>query len=246
METSAEKLHKILKEEKRKSKKKKSKHRRSSRGEKRKRRVSSRDIRSVSEEWYPALPNTTTAFLDQKCSLVRLFEGPGRTEEHSQHHSNHHSLSFVSTDAPDNSRGRFNDDPVDSSPQRAESSKGKGVHDDKTNDDQSLEKAKHRRMSSSASSEHSCKSDWYANNLASQSHISSYRRSDSGRYGSTEQGDEKNKATRRSDGRDNRYSTDASLNSKGSAGGSKELSTNLLDIFSQIAQFEEKCFKLKK
>ncbi|XP_055799632.1 tetratricopeptide repeat protein 14-like [Salvelinus fontinalis] len=306
VEMSAEKLRKILKEEKRmkkkrtissstslsstsssdhssswcrKSKTKKRKHRRSSQGEKRKRKVLSRDDRSVSEEWYPAPPNTTTSFLDQKCSLVRLFEGPERTEEHSQPHSkgrhrSHHSLSLVSTDAPDNSRGRFEDDPVDSSPQRAESSKGKGVRDDKTSDEEvnereasrghwksqgqadqsipqevlsSLEKAKHRRMSSSASSEHSCKSDWYANDLTSQSHISSYRRSDSGRYGSTEQGDVKNKATRRSDGRDNRYSTDASLNGKGSAGGNKELSTNLLDIFSQIAQFEkEKYFQAEK
>lgn len=264
------------------SKKKKSKHRRSSRGEKRKRRVSSRDNRSVSEEWYPAPPNTTTttSFLDQKCSLVRLFEGPERTEEHSQPHSkgrhrSHHSLSLVSTDAPDNSRGRFEDDPVDGSPQQAESSKGKGVCDDKTSDEEvnereayrghwksqgqedqsipqevlsSLEKAKLRRMSSSASSEHSCKSDRYANDLTSQSHIFSHRRSYSGRYGSTEQGDEKNKATRRSDGRDNSAKlTDASLNGKGSAGGNKALSANLLDIFSQIAQFEkEKCFKPKK
>uniref|UniRef100_A0A674CMK8 Tetratricopeptide repeat domain 14 n=1 Tax=Salmo trutta TaxID=8032 RepID=A0A674CMK8_SALTR len=262
------------------SKKKKSKHRRSSRGEKRKRRVSSRDNRSVSEEWYPAPPNTTTtSFLDQKCSLVRLFEGPERTEEHSQPHSkgrhrSHHSLSLVSTDAPDNSRGRFEDDPGDSSPHQAESSQGKGVRDDKTSDEvnereayrghwksqgqedqsipqevlSSLEKAKLRRMSSSASSEHSCKSDRYANDLASQSHIFSHRRSYSGRYGSTEEGDEKNKATRRSDGRDNSAKlTDASLNGKGSAGGNKALSTNLLDIFSQIAQFEkEKCFKPKK
>uniref|UniRef100_A0A674CP09 Tetratricopeptide repeat domain 14 n=1 Tax=Salmo trutta TaxID=8032 RepID=A0A674CP09_SALTR len=272
VETSAEKLRKILKEEKSWSP--------ISPREKRKRRVSSRDNRSVSEEWYPAPPNTTTtSFLDQKCSLVRLFEGPERTEEHSQPHSkgrhrSHHSLSLVSTDAPDNSRGRFEDDPGDSSPHQAESSQGKGVRDDKTSDEvnereayrghwksqgqedqsipqevlSSLEKAKLRRMSSSASSEHSCKSDRYANDLASQSHIFSHRRSYSGRYGSTEEGDEKNKATRRSDGRDNSAKlTDASLNGKGSAGGNKALSTNLLDIFSQIAQFEkEKCFKPKK
>uniref|UniRef100_A0A8C8GEX1 S1 motif domain-containing protein n=1 Tax=Oncorhynchus tshawytscha TaxID=74940 RepID=A0A8C8GEX1_ONCTS len=293
VETSAEKLRKILKEEKRyihtnpserKSKKKKRKHRRSSRGKKHQ-QVSSRDNRSVAddeEEWYPAPPNTSASFLDQKSSVVRPFEGPERTEEGSQPPSkgrshSYHSLSSVS-DAPDNSR--FEDDPFDASPQRAEGSKGKGVRGDKTSDgdvkdregsrgqrkrqgqeDQSgpqdvpssLEKVKHRRMSSSsAGSEHSRKSDQYTNDLPSQSHISTYRRSDSGKYGSTERGDKKEqeRGTRRSDGGDYRSSTDATRNGKGSsAGGSqkKELPTNLLDLFSQIAQFEkEKCVKPKK
>uniref|UniRef100_A0A8C7VYN7 S1 motif domain-containing protein n=1 Tax=Oncorhynchus mykiss TaxID=8022 RepID=A0A8C7VYN7_ONCMY len=274
VETSAEKLRKILKEEKRyihtnpserKSKKKKRKHRRSSRGKKHQ-QVSSRDNRSVAddeEEWYPAPPNTSASFLDQKSSVVRPFEGPESTEEGSQPPSkgrshSYRSLSSVS-DAPDNSR--FEDDPFDASPQRAEGSKGKGVRGDKTSDGDVKEregsrgqrKIKHRRMSSSsAGSEHSRKSDQYTNDLPSQSHISTYRRSDSGKYGSTERGDKKEqeRGTRRSDGGDYRSSTDATRNGKGSsAGGSqkKELPTNLLDLFSQIAQFEkEKCVKPKK
>ncbi|XP_041704935.1 tetratricopeptide repeat protein 14-like isoform X2 [Coregonus clupeaformis] len=315
VETSAEKLRKILKEEKRmkkkrkrsssstssssssssdrsssgrrKSKKKNRKHRRSSRGKKHQQRVSSRDNRSVAdeeEEWYPAPPNTSASFLDQKSSVVRPFEGPERTEEYSQPRSkgrNHsyHSLSSVSTDAPDNSR--FEDDPFDASPQRAEGSKGKGVCGEKTSDGDvnereregsrgqrksqgqelqsgpqdvpsSLGKVKHRRMSSSsAGSEHSRKSDQYANDLPSQSHISTSRRSDSGKYGSTERGDKKglNRGTRRSDG-DYRSSTDTTRNGNGSSAEGnqkKELPTNLLDLFSQIAQFEkEKCVKPKK
>ncbi|XP_029606989.1 tetratricopeptide repeat protein 14 isoform X2 [Salmo trutta] len=304
VETSAEKLRKILKEEKRmkrkqkrssssssssssdrsssgrrKSKKKKRKHRRSSRGKKQQ-PVSSRDNRSVAddeEEWYPAPPNTSASFLDQKSSVVRPFEGPERTEEGSQPPSkgrshSYRSLSSVS-DAPDSSR--FEDDPFDASPQRAEGSKGKDVRDgdvkeregsrgqrkSQGQEDQSgpqdvpssLEKVKHRRMSSSsAGSEHSRKSDQYTNDLPSQSHISTYRRSDSGKYGSTERGDKKEqeRGTRRSDGGDYRSSTDATRNGKGSsAGGSqkKELPTNLLDLFSQIAQFEkEKSVKPKK
>ncbi|KAK6309015.1 hypothetical protein J4Q44_G00204780 [Coregonus suidteri] len=269
----------------RKSKKKNRKHRRSSRGKKHQQRVSSRDNRSVAddeEEWYPAPPNTSASFLDQKSSFVRPFEGPERTEEYSQPRSKgrNHSLSSVSTDAPDNSRGRFEDGPVDGSPQRAESSKGKGVCGEKTSDGDvnereregsrgqrksqgqelqsgpqdvpsSLGKVKHRRMSSSASSEHSCKSDQYANDLPSQSHISTSRRSDSGKYGSTERGDKKglNRGTRRSDG-DYRSSTDTTRNGNGSSAEGnqkKELPTNLLDLFSQIAQFEkEKCVKPKK
>ncbi|KAK6309014.1 hypothetical protein J4Q44_G00204770 [Coregonus suidteri] len=278
VETSAEKIAK--------SKKKNRKHRRSSRGKKHQQRVSSRDNRSVAdeeEEWYPAPPNTSASFLDQKSSVVRPFEGPERTEEYSQPRSkgrNHsyHSLSSVSTDAPDNSR--FEDDPFDASPQRAEGSKGKGVCGEKTSDGDvnereregsrgqrksqgqelqsgpqdvpsSLGKVKHRRMSSSsAGSEHSRKSDQYANDLPSQSHISTSRRSDSGKYGSTERGDKKglNRGTRRSDG-DYRSSTDTTRNGNGSSAEGnqkKELPTNLLDLFSQIAQFEkEKCVKPK-
>uniref|UniRef100_A0A6Q2XVH3 S1 motif domain-containing protein n=1 Tax=Esox lucius TaxID=8010 RepID=A0A6Q2XVH3_ESOLU len=301
VETSAEKLRKILKEEKRKrkrssssstssssssdrsssshrkSKKKKRKHRRSSRGGKRQQRVSSRGNWSAAddeEEWYPAPPNTSASFLDPKSSRYRSFDVPNRTEEHSQHYSKHrsqthsqHSLPSVSTNAPDN-RGRFEDDPFDISPLRAECSKGKGICD-KTGDGEvngremeasrgrkksqechfgpqeiprSSEKDKNSRTSST-SSEHSSKSS--RNDLPSQSRISTYRRSDSGRYGITERDkEEENRGIRRSDGGDNRSSPYTSRNGKSSAGGSqkKELPSNLLDLFSQIAQFEkEKC-----
>ncbi|KAF3690599.1 Tetratricopeptide repeat protein 14 [Channa argus] len=90
--TSADKLRKILKEEKRsssssssssrrRSKKKKKKKRRSERGSKRHRRISSRESRRSEEgkskmerkekdedevEWYPAPPNTSATFLNQK------------------------------------------------------------------------------------------------------------------------------------------------------------------------------------
>ncbi|KAL1022401.1 hypothetical protein UPYG_G00026420 [Umbra pygmaea] len=322
VETSAEKLRKILKEEKRmkrkrkrssssstsfsssssersssgrRKSKKKRKWRRSSRGEKRRTRISSKDNKSVAddeEEWYPAPPNTSASFLNLKTSTVRPFDVPDTTEDQGQHHSkgrnyfrSHCSLSSVSTDALDNSRGRFEEDPFDISPQRAEGSKGKGEGSkgeggrDKNGDGEvngrvrdreasrgkrksqeghtvpqevssSSEKAKNRRTSSSASSEHSSKSS--QSNLPSQSCVSIYSLSDIGGYGSTEQAikKEENRAVQRYDGGDKyRSSPYTSGNGKGSAaeGKKKVLPTNLLDLFSQIAQFEkEKCIKLKK
>ncbi|KAJ7992892.1 hypothetical protein DPEC_G00266790 [Dallia pectoralis] len=307
VETSAEKLRKILKEEKRmkrrrkrssssstspssssdrsssghRKSKKKRKHRRSSGGGKCQRRVSSRDNRNVTgneEEWYPAPPNTSASFLDQKPGVFDVSDRPEEEPDQrpSKTRNSAHSLNSstsVSANAPDN-RGRFEDDPFDLSPLRADGSKEKGIWDKASGREvngreretsrgrrvsqedhigpqeipRSSEKDKNRRTSSSTSSEHSSKSS--RNDLPSLSRISTSRRSDSGSYCSADRDNrEENRGIRRSDGGDYRSPPYSSRNGKARAGGSqkKELPSNLLDLFSQIAQFEkEKCIKPQK
>ncbi|XP_060797147.1 tetratricopeptide repeat protein 14 isoform X2 [Neoarius graeffei] len=279
VETSAEKLRKILKEEKRmkkkrkrsdstsdtssssdsssddlssrkKTKKRKHKRRRSSHsGKKHKQRVSSRD--EEEEEHYPVPANTSASFINEKQTLVKLLDGENRAEHQRVSHKK-------------SKEGRFEDDPFTRSPE-TEDRKAKGQHEclsglndrdkDKyrdrrrSEDDQSarLESCRSSHItscrkdsSSSAYSETSRKSDsrdFDACNSSSRtfdsrnSHSSDSRRSDSYKSGSHGRSEVR-------DGNDRRLSSnDGSKASEGNQ--KKNLPSNLLDIFNQIAEFEK-------
>ncbi|XP_028856370.1 tetratricopeptide repeat protein 14 isoform X2 [Denticeps clupeoides] len=303
VETSAEKLRKILKEEKRmkrkrrrsssssssssssdatsssssrqKSKKKKHKRRHSSHShKKRQRRVSSHGYRSDeedAEESYPAPANTSASFINQKHAVAQLFE-----DERSQGMSKS-SGSFCASSAAEvleDSRGRFEDDPFECSPCPAEPGKAKDRHGDKCLGSKPLERdvngrervahsdhrksdtphmvckkrvsstsesSAHRRYSSSsAGSEYSHKSETQSRDIHSQG-MSSHRWSDADKKESRD--------SRRSEGNGHRSCNDYSQKSRrfSEGGQKKELPSNLVDIFSQIAQFEkEKSTKQKK
>ncbi|XP_006637523.2 tetratricopeptide repeat protein 14 isoform X1 [Lepisosteus oculatus] len=119
------------------------------------------------------------------------------------------------------------------------------------------EKKRHRKYSSSsAGSEYSRKSDRYIKTKDCSSQGYSYSRSESSRYDSVETGNRKSGLKieeemqgPRSERDESQSSTGRSENGKESAEGNvkKNLPSNLLDIFSQIAQFErEKSIKQKK
>ncbi|KAF7703137.1 tetratricopeptide repeat protein 14 [Silurus meridionalis] len=275
-ETSAEKLRKILKEEKRmkkkrkrsdstsetssssdssnddlscrkKNKKRKHKRRRSSHSAKKhKHKASSRDD---DEEHYPVPANTSASFINEKQSLVKLFDGAeNRRTSHEK-----------------SREGRFEDDPFSRSPE-TEDRKGKGqtecfsqlnvrdkdaFRDRKRSEDEhstrpescrsSRVSSSRKDSSSSAHSETSRKSDLRdfdsrksSSRTSRNSHSSDSRRSDcynSGSHGRSEVKEGNN-------GHDRRLSS--SDGSKASVGNlKKNLPTNLLDIFNQIAEFQK-------
>ncbi|XP_066564935.1 tetratricopeptide repeat protein 14 [Amia ocellicauda] len=119
-----------------------------------------------------------------------------------------------------------------------------------------LEKIRPRKYSSSsAGSEYSHKSDRYVNTKDYSSQGCSNSRSNSDRYDSVGIGDKKQayqieeevQNFRRSDRHESRLSKHRLHNDKESAEAKRNLPSNLLDIFSQIAEFEkEKCTNSKK
>ncbi|KAK9967811.1 hypothetical protein ABG768_002177 [Culter alburnus] len=243
VETSAEKLRKILKEEKRmkkkrkrstssstssdmssttsddspstsrkKSKKRKHKHRRSSRGSKKhKRRVSSCSDKTAEDDWFPAPANTSASYINQKQSITKLISEGEQSWGKSQH---------------EDSRGRL-EDVIDRSPDNAKYGSrlgGPDVNCEVYRTQSTLERARSRKDSSSSNqSEYSHKSDRYSKEYSSQGR----KRSESER-GRNEKMD---RAERNSRDQDGRKSSVGTLK--------KELPSNLLDIFSQIAEFEK-------
>ncbi|XP_051765687.1 tetratricopeptide repeat protein 14 isoform X2 [Ctenopharyngodon idella] len=243
VETSAEKLRKILKEEKRmkkkrkrstssstssdtssttgddspstsrkKSKKRKHKHRRSSRGSKKhKRRVSSCSDKTAEDDWFPAPANTSASYINQKQSITKLISEGEQSWGKSRH---------------EDGRGRL-EDVIDRSPENAKYGSrlgGPDVNCEVYRTQSTSERARSRRDSSSSNqSEYSHKSDRYSRECSSQGR----KRSESER-GRNEKMD---RAERNSRDQDGRKSSVGTLK--------KELPSNLLDIFSQIAEFEK-------
>uniref|UniRef100_A0A671SUF2 S1 motif domain-containing protein n=1 Tax=Sinocyclocheilus anshuiensis TaxID=1608454 RepID=A0A671SUF2_9TELE len=253
VETSAEKLRKILKEEKRmkkkrkrstssstssdtsstssddssstsrkKSKKRKHKRRRSSHGSKKhKRRASSCSDKTVDDdiEWFPAPANTSASYIDQKQSISKLISEGEQSWEKSR---------------CEDGRGRL-DDAIDRSlenlkhgAQSEASRPGRpdvnGEVTDQHRTQSISECARNRRDSSSTQSEYSQKSDRYSKEFSLQGR----KRSESERGGN----EKMDKGERNShDQDDGRKSSGGSLK--------KDIPSNLLDIFSQIAEFEK-------
>ncbi|XP_035509081.1 tetratricopeptide repeat protein 14 [Morone saxatilis] len=294
----------------RRSKKKKKKRRRSERGSKRHRRISSRDSRrseGKSEkdrkeeeeeeevEWYPAPPNTSGTFLNQK-------GGPGfgeRDEEvveeknpEEKRITQLYSLSAASDDEESDSsrrerkrrdreegatkrkKGSLSRSPErrsksrerkDKSRERGKGDNRKDRRDSDSKRRSSLEEISKRRVScSSAESEYSrksnFKSEYLGNSGSAPKHVESRMRHDSskrnsfdgGRYENIEEArrekDRKGKVEeerRRSDGGNSKRlegvgnHKQSGLTSVAGERAKKDLPTNLLDIFNQIAQFEK-------
>ncbi|KAL4630751.1 tetratricopeptide repeat protein 14 isoform X2 [Arapaima gigas] len=258
----------------RKSKKRKRKRRRSSRSrKKRHRRVSSRD-KSVGskEEWYPAPANTSASFINQKQEVARLLDEQSLPDGSggSQSRRSRPSISSSSLEVMDDSRGRFEDDPFDGAPQQMERGRGKGDGSlvspggresgprerkwscgdrevlgaqrkesySRPREQESPGKTRNKRHSSSSSSVAGPESSHRP-----ESHADGYKRSDSCRYGGG-MGESRDRLY--PDEQDSRASGDRSQNGMVSSQGSgrKNLPPHLLDIFSQIAQFEKE--KLNK
>ncbi|KAJ8374302.1 hypothetical protein SKAU_G00048820 [Synaphobranchus kaupii] len=296
VETSAEKLRKILKEEKRmkrkrrrsssssstssnssssssssssasssssrrKSKKRRRKHRRtSSSRKKRHHRVSSRDDRSIDgkEECYPAPANTSASFLSQKQEVAKLLGERERSEDRSRLHAKGRrsrlSASSPSVEIADDGRGRFDDDPFIGS---GESTGAKDWCEDFrhlaspwSHDGRPGERRLSGREKEEAGVQRrpSTRSDWPAKEYPAQG--GSRRGSDGSRCEHPSSADGKMESARTSDRNERALSGDGrSRNGQGTSGenSKKGLPTNLLDIFSQIAEFEkEKCMKVKK
>ncbi|XP_020510878.1 tetratricopeptide repeat protein 14 isoform X1 [Labrus bergylta] len=284
----------------RRSKKKKKKRRRSERGSKRHSRISSRESRRSEEgksergrkekeedevEWYPAPPNTSATFLNQR-------GGPGSGEEEEVEEkdaedrriSQLYSLSGASDDEESDSshKERKRRDREESkagkkknseergrgSSERRNKSKDRGKEDNRRDSDSkrrsSLDGDRKRKVScSSADSEYlrrsGSKSEYLANSASKHPesrgrHDSPRRNSfDGGRYENRGRGgiqeaeetrgekdsfkgkpeEESSRSEERGSGNHKNKKSDFPVRPK------KELPTNLLDIFSKIAQFEK-------
>ncbi|XP_039667341.1 LOW QUALITY PROTEIN: tetratricopeptide repeat protein 14 [Perca fluviatilis] len=328
-QTSAEKLRKILKEDKRmkkkrkrsassssssstfsrnsspsssssssrrRSKKKKKKRRRSERGSKRHRRISSvrseegkseKDRKEKEEdevEWYPAPPNTSATFLNQK-------GGPGfgeRDEEEvvekdaeDRRICQLYSLSAASEDGESDSsrRDRKRGDREESRRKRKTTKEKRSRErigtrikeklQERTSDSKKKENENEKwscsRCLASFQTKSSLKSEYLGNSGSASKHVESRMRHDSSRWNSFDGGRYENKGweeireqeeakrdcrkgkveDERSDA-GNRKSSEGAGNHKRSSLTSvpverpkKDLPSNLLDIFNQIAQFEK-------
>lgn len=209
-----------------KSKKQKRKRRRSSHGSKKhKRRVSSCSDKTAEDnkEWFPAPANTSASYIDQKQSISKLISEGEQSWEKSR---------------CEDGRGRL-DDAIDRSlenlkhgAQSEASSLGRpdvnGEVRDRHRTQSTSECARNRRDSSS--SEYSQKSDRHSKEFSAQGR----KRSESERGGNEKMDRGERNSRDQNDGRR-------------SSGGSqtKEIPSNLLDIFSRIAEFEKEK-KLKK
>ncbi|XP_017333902.1 tetratricopeptide repeat protein 14 isoform X2 [Ictalurus punctatus] len=230
-----------------KPKKRKHKRRRSSHsGKKHKQRVSSRD----EEEHYPVPANTSASFINEKQTLIKLLDGENRAENRTLSHEK-------------SREGRFEDDPFTRSPE-TEDRKVKGQNecfsglngrdkdtyrdrrrseDEHSTQQESCRNARitscRKDSSSSAYSETSRKSDsrdFDSRKSSSRtsdsrnSHSSDSRRSDSYKSGSHGRSEVR-------EGNDRQISySDVSKAWEGNQ--KKNVPTNLLDIFNQIAEFE--------
>ncbi|XP_041647029.1 tetratricopeptide repeat protein 14 isoform X2 [Cheilinus undulatus] len=286
----------------RRSKKKKKKRRRSERGSKRHRRISSRESRRSEEgkserdrkekeedelEWYPAPPNTSATFLNQK-------GGPGFGEEvvkekdtEGRRISQLYSLSTASDDEESDSshrerkrkdreesrsgrkrngrsRSRGGEERRSRSRERRDRSRGRedNRRDSSSKRRSSLEEDRKRKVScSSADSEYLRRSGSKPENVGNSGSASKHsesRRHDSFRRDSFDGGRYENRG--REDTEETKREKDSvkgkvEENSNRSDGGNagnhnkqselvgarpkKDLPSNLLDIFNQIAQFEK-------
>ncbi|KAM8874586.1 tetratricopeptide repeat protein 14 isoform 2-T3 [Spinachia spinachia] len=284
---SAEKLRKILKEEKRMKKKRK----RSERGSKRRGRISSRESRRSKEgksekeeeeeevEWYPAPPNTSATFLNQKggVSLGGREEGGGARGKDADDRriSQLYSLSAASEDEESDSsrRERKRKNSLSKSMEREESKdrergrerNRKEQRDNDSKRSSSGEDRKRKVSCSSAESEYSRKSSFkseYLGNSGSASKavervtgcdsskrdsLDARRHESRGREelqelieGKTERDNRKGKVEDGSNRSDAGSHTKlSSLNAVPEGRSNKDLPSNLLDIFNQIAQFKK-------
>lgn len=195
-----------------KSKKRKHKRRRSSHGSKKhKRRVSSCSDKTLEDDWFPAPVNTSASYINQKQSITKLL---GEGEQ-----------SWGKSRSEDG-RGRF-EDVTDRSPENVKdgsrlggpdaNGEGYGTHG-------ASGRARNRRDSSSSTqSEYSHKSDRFFKECSSQGR---------NRCVSERSRDEKmERAERYSRDQDDGRSSVGSLK--------KDLPSNLVDIFSQIAEFKK-------
>ncbi|XP_069560810.1 tetratricopeptide repeat protein 14 isoform X1 [Brachyistius frenatus] len=284
----------------RRSKKKKKKQRRSERASKRHRRISSRDSRRSDEgkserdrkekeedevEWYPAPPNTSATFLNQKggpgfgaMEELEVVEGKDAEDKRI---CQLYSLSAASeeeeSDDSRRERRRRGRNSLSRSPERrSRSRESRDRRDSESKRRSSLDDNRRRKLScSSAEIEFSRKSSFRSecsghSGCASKhsenrtAHDSSTRNSlDGGRYENrgrqevrteeVKRGKEmrKGRAEEESSSSDRGHGkTSESAGNHNEHGGTrpkKDLPTNLLDIFNQIAQFEkEKGTKAKK
>lgn len=287
----------------RRSKKKKKKRRRSERGSKRHRRISSRESRRSEEgkkdrkeneeedevEWYPAPPNTSATFLNQKGGFGERNAEEKEVED--KRICQLYSLSAASEDEEsdrdrkrrdrERTRGRRNSpsrspERVERSRERRDRSRERRGSDSKRRS--SLDENRKRKVScSSAESEYSrksnFKSEYLGNSGSASKQVSSRVRHDSSKRNSFDGGRYENRGreeireveeakredrkgreeSSRSDGGNGKRLEGAGHNNKPSSltsvpGGrpQKDLPSNLLDIFNQIAKFEkEKGGKLK-
>lgn len=239
-----------------KNRKRKHKRRRSSHGgKKKKQRVSSRDEGEVEEdedeeEHYPVPANTSASFINEKQTLANLLDGENKAENQRHTHEK-------------NKEVRFEDDPFAWSPESKDrevkgqlecfsglNGRGKDAFRDRrrSEDDHSTRQESHKTScrkdsSSSAYSETSRNSDSRDfNSQKSSSRSSDIRNSqssDSRRSDSFQSGSHGRSEVREgNDAKDRRFSSsDVSKASEGNQ--KKNLPTNLLDIFSQIAKFEK-------
>ncbi|XP_059196817.1 tetratricopeptide repeat protein 14 isoform X2 [Centropristis striata] len=286
----------------RRSKKKKKKRRRSERGSKRHRRISSRDSRRSEEgkgekdrkgkeedevEWYPAPPNTSATFLNQKggpgFGEMDEEEVEGKDTE-DKRISQLYSLSAASDDGEsDSSRrerkrmsreeSRARKRQNSQSPEREERGSRSRERRDKSREDNrkdrrdsdskrrsSLDENRKRRVScSSAESGYSqksnFKSEYFGNSSSASKQAESRMRHDSSRRNSFVDGRYENRGregeevkrekdrsdtgnSQKSEGAGN-HNTPRSLTAVPGGRPKKELPSNLLDIFNQIAQFEK-------
>lgn len=237
-DSSSDDLSSRKKPRKRKHKRRHSSHS----GKKHKQRISSRD--EEEEEHYPVPANTSASFINEKQTLVKLLDGENRAENQRLSHKK-------------SREGRFEDDPFTRSPE-TEDRKAKGQHECLSGlNDQDKDKYRDRRRSeddhstrpescrsshitscrkdssSSAYSETSRKSSSRTSD-SRNSHSSDSRRSDSYKSGSHW----RSEVTEGNDGNNRRLSSnDMSKALEGNQ--KKNLPTNLLDIFNQIAEFEK-------
>ncbi|XP_040039662.2 tetratricopeptide repeat protein 14 isoform X2 [Gasterosteus aculeatus] len=292
------------------SRKKKKKRRRSERGRKRRGRISSRESRRCKEgksekdravkaedevEWYPAPPNTSATFLDQK-------GGPGFGERDGgdevmvkdaddRRISQLYSLSAASEDEESDSsrrdskrrdrgesRGKRRKNSLSKSLEREESKDGsdnsrergrernrKDRRDSDSKRSSSAEDRKRKVSCSSAESEFSrkssFKSEYLGNSGSASKHAERGMRCDSSRRnsldcrghegrgreelqelieGKTERDNRKGKVVDGSNRSEaGNHTTPGSLTSGPEGRAKKDLPTNLLDIFNQIAQFKK-------
>uniref|UniRef100_A0A7N6B7Z0 S1 motif domain-containing protein n=1 Tax=Anabas testudineus TaxID=64144 RepID=A0A7N6B7Z0_ANATE len=230
----------------RRSKKKKKKRKRSERGSKRHRRISSRESRKKKDqdedevEWYPAPPNTSATFLNQK-------GGPGFGERDEGKDAEEkricqlYSLSAASEDEESDSSQR--EERRSKSRERRDKSRERRKDNNRRDSDSkrrsSLDENRKRRVScSSAESGYSRKSSFRSEYSAKSGsalrmrHDSSKRNSfDGGRYENREKEETCDAGDR---------TEHAGVTSVQDERLKKDLPANLLDIFNQIAQFEKK------
>ncbi|XP_034558403.1 tetratricopeptide repeat protein 14 isoform X2 [Notolabrus celidotus] len=279
----------------RRSKKKKKKRRRSERGCKRHRRISSRESRKSEEgkkekeedevEWYPAPPNTSATFLNQKGGPGFGDGEEGEVEEREAEDrriSQLYSLSAGSDDEESDSsrKKRKRKDREESRAGRKNSqSRSPGKEEgrsrsretrDRWKDDNrkdrrdsnsrrrsSIEEERKRKVScSSADSRSGSKSEFVGNSGSASKLSESRRRHDLSRRNSLDGGRYENRGREGEEikrEKDIKWKTEEESNRSGernagnrnvksdSQGGmsKKDLPSNLLDIFSQIAKFEK-------
>lgn len=233
-----------------KPKKRKHKRRRSSHsGKKHKQRVSSRD--EEEEEYYPVPANTSASFINEKQTLVKLLDGENRAENRRLSHEK-------------SREGRFEDDTFTGSPE-TEDRKVRGQHEclSGLNDrDKDIYRDRRRSEDDHSTRQESCRSSRITSSRkdsSSSAYSETSRKSDSrdfdSRKSSSRTSDSRNSQSsdsRRSDsfkceshGRSEfREGNDRILNSTDVSKAlernqKKNLPTNLLDIFNQIAEFEK-------